>query len=735
MHPQKISSQFLVFLFTLSVQCFSGLAQAKIFNAPDGFIKGATQSEDTQVFISQRANSNRILIINRVDFAGSGLDIEPGVLFSDLFKSKFSRLRELQLEEDLSLSGIKTFAKIEKNKFAQIGHLKTELLIRNDPGLILERFKIEEGFIYHVTLAIRSQTVPNEEKSEKVLDSLKFWGEAKERRAKRENSVWQILSSTPVFARSEVGRGSAQSKQREYFRDSPICKIVQKNLKLKDSQMAYASPARTISWLDLTKQCGEATKKLLESIYTSIRAGAISFAGDVAKERAQCRSFLSAKIFRALPRICIEYGVGAVVAKSSFGVVQGGLKYLSSFENPVLSLIGYLEDNVHGFDCVNTDEKVKLMCKGLQALGTTLVGGVAAKGLAKLKVMAGAISDKLGVGAQAAKNLSGLELKNHIDSIIRKLPGDPDENFTLINSDFDAFLKKHGKDLEVSSEDFKGLHLKLIEERRLEGIANAKLDLDRLGNKVAKEKVECSSLNKVFSDAFSTSADCFEVTLKEDIKGGYCTCKSKGGRVGPFFTPCAENFSQYVNTGIYGDRVALPSQNRLDRCWRVDLPKDMKCYHGAVAPLFRGYGGDAQLLCQGDWMDYQESPGAPTKREVASDAGFTRLPPHNPNLSWRLSGVSPMSDFQAGQRATFLGKECLAKKTGCSQTEVAKIKANFMRGMEIETRNRLGNLTPDQRTRMLERRRTEAEEFQQYFEYLNGDRQLLPDGTYSSLRN
>ncbi|MES3036869.1 MAG: hypothetical protein V4736_03100, partial [Bdellovibrionota bacterium] len=141
------------------------------------------------------------------------------------------------------------------------------------------------------------------------------------------------------------------------------------------------------------------------------------------------------------------------------------------------------------------------------------------------------------------------------------------------------------------------------------------------------------------------------VVFTKRVSGQYCACGSQNLNGAKWIGACANSGVQYLTAERFADTRALPKSS-LDgltgsNCFRIAVPPKMRCWHGGLGPAMTGYGGGAQLLCEGEWMDSNRPVrDGLTRREVADSApagSNLRLPEYNPNLRLEAVGYSPFS--------------------------------------------------------------------------------------------
>ena len=259
---------------------------------------------------------------------------------------------------------------------------------------------------------------------------------------------------------------------------------------------------------------------------------------------------------------------------------------------------------------------------------------------------------------------------------------------------------------------------RLVDDRRR--LTQHRVDQDRrnLADESDITNVDCGTLNRAYPGAFMPEAGCRRVRFNRESQGKYCTCNDRlGNRTpGPWFLPCADNLLDLRSPSGILDQSSLPSKT-IRRCWKVDLPEGLTCFQGGLGPKFSGFGGAAQILCEGPWIN----EGARRADLLAGNSPID-LPAYDPKRTWRVTRISYISDRPELRELQNLGRICqdrgnvvAGSRRTCSGDEVSEMLRRFN-----ALRDRL-NLTPD-----------EISDFNQYLDFLRGRRDLLPNGELGS---
>jgi len=308
--------------------------------------------------------------------------------------------------------------------------------------------------------------------------------------------------------------------------------------------------------------------------------------------------------------------------------------------------------------------------------------------------------------------------RDALDNFVQvKLNLDPKQAVDEINkSGIDAFLEKHKGQLSAKDrEAFSDMHAKLIKDRTAVTGKEVETDLSKLkGDDHEIRNVECGDLNKIYADAFDPdSGKCHAVTFNKENRN-YCACG--GSRLGNFVAPCASGKSNYLTPDQIFDFLSLPQGSSIDVCRRIKIDKGSTCFHGGVAPAFTGFGGGAQMFCEGVFV------GRPGNEESMASAAEKIKKARE--LSLIPSDRTSFQKFTAVNYAPVFKDEKLLKLTAraaaCKRDTVPACNPKIIESLRQDYSNVKGSLSaPD------------TVEFEKYLKYLEGKIQLLPDGTLS----
>lgn len=160
-------------------------------------------------------------------------------------------------------------------------------------------------------------------------------------------------------------------------------------------------------------------------------------------------------------------------------------------------------------------------------------------------------------------------------------------------------LSKLLADNKVSAKDRKilqKLEANAVRDRIPLAKVRAEEDLEALGDRVEAKDFSCRGINAYYPGAFETANACKQIIIKKPVKGEYCACTNRTAP-GQYFSRCANVIAEFITGSKINDQSGLPYQNSYNRCFRMDLPEDLKCYAGGNGRALGGLGGGAQLFC------------------------------------------------------------------------------------------------------------------------------------------
>lgn len=308
-----------------------------------------------------------------------------------------------------------------------------------------------------------------------------------------------------------------------------------------------------------------------------------------------------------------------------------------------------------------------------------------------------------------------------LDNFLKdKLQLDPKEAVDEINRDgIDAFLAKHkGQLSDKDREALSGLHTKLIKDRTAVTAKEVETDLSKLKKEDHEvRKVKCGDLNKIYDGAFDpNSGECHTVTFNSESRN-YCACGGSG-RMGNFIAPCASGTGNYLTPDQIFDFLSLPQGSSIDVCRRVKIDKGVTCFHGGVAPAFTGFGGGAQMFCEGAFVGRSgDATSMANAEDKIKKARELNLIPSDKSSFQKFSAVNYAPVFKDGKLLNLTARAANCKRDSlpaCNPELLESIRKDFLR---YKGQNSLSS--------------SDAAEFEKYLQYLEGKIQLLPDGTLS----
>ena len=263
-------------------------------------------------------------------------------------------------------------------------------------------------------------------------------------------------------------------------------------------------------------------------------------------------------------------------------------------------------------------------------------------------------------------------------------------------------------------------------------------DLARLRDRNAEiTPIDCDRLSSLNNYSGAFAGQCHRIRLTQASRGDYCTCNTRATnalpdnyqfrRPGPWMLPCSD-VAQYMTSRRQADLTALPAK-AINRCWRVELPRDTVCYHGGLSPTFSGFGGLSQMACVDETSRAKIADeinlgvlDRKTKTRGAPRPGIEdpnspdyieglNLPDPNHVSDWRILNWSPISDDPNVLRITARARECFNGGNGgqagatCSPETLREIRRMIDEGNFSDF---------------------DKGELEQYYQYLRGDIQLDP---------